>query len=45
MNYNMCIYSRLNPKLEGIDLGLLHLANISLTPPLLQIQDGRLMKP
>ena len=27
----MCIYSRLNPRLEGLRLGLLHLTNISLT--------------
>ena len=26
----MCNHSRLNPKLEGIDLGLLHWANIYL---------------
>ena len=26
----MCIYSKLSPKLEGLDLGLLHWANIQL---------------
>ena len=31
MNHNIGIYSRLNPKLKGLGLGLLHWANVSLT--------------
>ena len=37
----MCIYNRLNPRLKRLGLGLLHLANISLTGYILKTKKIR----